>query len=408
MFILKAKTKIYLCAAFMLGCFVGFAQDPAKDNLSYLYDLEAPVQCASRVAVSDEEATIFLEITLAPDRTEGVSIRYRATPAYDSKEISQEGNLTDNEHLIKNEGGRYYYQFTLPMQQPTAFVFIYVQSAANTFRFDVPVVSEQDFPPTDLLVVRPDEDIPFFTDYIESDEAFRIVSWYGRDTTQAFVYYYGHDFSPNPPPMSTNTSNADKSLQIDSLFTVPLNQETGISENGLYFVQTDTASLSGVSFRITPPYYPRFVRAPQLIEPLLYISTSQEMGELEDSEDAKKALDNYWLRVTRSRERAVEVIREYYRQVTEANRMFTNYKEGWKTGRGMVYVLYGAPDEVYRTGDRETWIYGEERNLIEIQFVFAKVKNIFSQKHYELIPDSDYGKFWYRNIDLWRKGRKEI
>ena len=404
MFILKPFIKIYLSAVFMLGCFAGFAQDPAKDNLSYLYELGAPVQCASRVAVSDEEATIFLEITLAPDRTEDVSIRYRAAPAYDS----EEGSLTDSEHLIKNEGDRYYYQFTLPMSQPTAFVFIYVQSAANTFRFDVPVVTEQDFPPTDLLVVRPDEDIPFFTDYIESDEAFRIVSWYGGDTTQAFVYYYNHDFSPNLPPMSTNASGSDKSLQIDSLFTVPLNQETGISENGLYFVQMDTTSLSGLSFRIAPPYYPRFVRAPQLIEPLLYISTSQEMGELQDSEDPKRALDNYWLRVTRSRERAVEVIREYYRQVTEANRMFTNYKEGWKTGRGMVYVLYGAPDEVYRTADRETWIYGEERNLIEIQFVFAKVKNIFSQKHYELIPDSDYGKFWYRNIDLWRKGRKEI
>lgn len=408
MFILKPDTKIYFCAAMLLWSFIGFAQDPEKDNLSYLYDMEAPVMCASRVAVSDNEATIFLEVTLNPGITESVSLRYRALAAYDSDNVLEEGTLTDSEHRIKNEGSRHYYQFTLPLNQPTAFVFIYAQSGSNTFRFDVPVVTDQDFPPTDLLLMRSGEDIPYFNDYIESDEPFRIVSWYDKDTTQAFVYYYNHSFSPNPPPMSTNTSNADKSLQIDSLFTVSLNEETFISDNGLYFVQTDTTSLSGISFRVTSPYFPRYVRATQLIDPLLYISTSQEMGELENNTNPKKALDSYWLKVTRSRERAIEVIRNYYQQVTAANSKFTNYKEGWKTGQGMVYVLYGAPDVVYRTADRETWIYGEERNLIEIQFVFAKVKNIFTQKHYELISDSDYGKFWYRNIDLWRKGRKEI
>ncbi len=408
MFIKKAIFKAYILTITALWCSYGFAQNPEKDNLSYLYNPEALMQCASRVAVSDTEATIFLQITKAPEVTSALNISYREMAAYGSEEVLQEGELTDSGHLIKKEGNNYYYQFTVPLTQLTAFVFVYVKHDAYTLRFDVPLSTEQDFPLTDLLVMRPDEDIPYFNDYIEADQPFRIVSWYAKDSAQAFVYFYGHDFAPNTPPMSTSTSSADKSLQIDTLLTVPLNQETTRAENGLYFVQTDTTSLSGVSFRIVPPYYPRLVKAPQLIDPLIYISTSQEIDELEGSEDPKKALDNYWLKVTRSRERAKEVIREYYRQVTEANALFTSYKEGWKTGQGMVYVLYGAPNEVYRTADRETWIYSEERNLIEIQFVFAKVKNIFTQKHYELIPDSDYGKFWYRNIDLWRKGRKEI
>jgi GWxTD domain-containing protein len=408
MFTRKAIIKAYLLATAALWCSYGFAQNPEKDNLSYLYNTEAPVQCISRVAVSKAEATIFLQVTLAPEVTSGVNIRYREMAAYDKEEVLQEGELTDSEHLIKKEGNHQYYKFTVPLTQATAFVFVYIKHDAYTLRFDVPIVTEQDFPPTDLLVMHPDEDIPYFNDYIEADQPFRVVSWYGADTTQAFVYYYGHDFAPNAPPMSTSTSSADKSLQIDTLVSIPLNEETNRTDPGLYFVQTDTTSLSGISFRIVSPYYPRFVKAPQLIDPLIYISTSQEIGEMEDSEDPKKALDNYWLKVTRSRERAKEVIREYYHQVTEANALYTTYKEGWKTGQGMVYVLYGAPDEVYRAADRETWIYSEERNLIEIQFVFAKVKNIFTQKHYELIPDSDYGKFWYRNIDLWRKGRKEI
>jgi len=408
MSIQKAMIKAYLLAIITFFGELAFAQAPERDNLSYLYDPEAPLRCASRVAVSDTEATIFLQITRSPESPEDIHVRYREAAAYDSEGEIQEGELANSQHLIKKEGNQHYYQFTVPLSRPTTFVFVYVAHGANTFRFDVPVVTEGNFPPTDLLMMRPDEDIPLFNDYMESNEYFRIVSWYGNDTTEAFLYYYDHDFAPNAPPMSTSTSSADKSLQIDSLFSVPLNQETSMGGQGLYFVQTDTTSLSGISFVVTAPYYPRYVRAPQLIDPLIYISTSQEIEELEESENAKKALDNYWLKVTRSRERAKEVIREYYRQVTEANALFTHYKEGWKTGQGMVYVLYGAPDVVYRTADRETWVYSEERNLIEIQFVFAKVKNIFTQKHYELIPDSDYGKFWYRNIDLWRKGRKQI
>ena len=408
MFTKKTIFKAYILAITTLWCSYGFAQKPEKDNLSYLYNPEAPLQFASRVAVSGTEATIFLQITVAPEVTSGINLSYREVATYESEEVLQEGKLTEGEHLIKQEGNQRIYQFTVPLAQPTAFVFVYARHDAYTIRFDVPVKTEQDFPLTDLLLMRPDEDIPFFNDYIEEDQPFRIVSWYEKDSAEAFVYFYGHNFAPNTPPMATSTSSADKSLQIDSLFSLSFNQETSLTENGLYFVQTDTTSLSGISFRIAAPYYPRLVKAPQLIDPLIYISTSQEIGDLEGSEDPKKALDNYWLKVTRSRERAKEVIREYYRQVTEANAFFTNYKEGWKTGQGMVYVLYGAPNEVYRTADRETWIYSEERNLIEIQFVFAKVKNIFTQKHYELIPDSDYGKFWYRNIDLWRKGRKEI
>ena len=184
MFTKKNITKAYLLAIAALWCSYGFAQKPEKDNLSYLYNAEAPVQCASRVAVSEAEATIFLQIRISPEIKSEVTIRYREMAAYESEDILQEGTLTESEHLIKKEDHFSYYRFTVPATQPTAFVFVYVQHNEYTLRFDVPIKTEQDFPPTDLLVMQPDEDVPYFNDYIEAGQPFRIVSWYGKDSTE--------------------------------------------------------------------------------------------------------------------------------------------------------------------------------------------------------------------------------
>lgn len=149
--------------------------------------------------------------------------------------------------------------------------------------------------------------------------------------------------------------------------------------------------------------------AESLIDPLRYISTSEEMENLTENEDAKKALDRYWIKITRSQERAKEVIRNYYQQVTNANLLFTSYKEGWKTGQGMVYLLFGPPDLVTTSANQEQWIYNSQNDLMEnMTFNFVKVRNIFTTQHYNLLRDEDYRRFWYRNIDLWRKGRKQI
>jgi hypothetical protein len=39
---------------------------------------------------------------------------------------------------------------------------------------------------------------------------------------------------------------------------------------------------------------------------------------------------------------------EYYRRVAFANRSFTTFRDGWKTDRGMVYIILGPPDEIER------------------------------------------------------------
>jgi GWxTD domain-containing protein len=382
----------------------------SSENVAYVYDPTAPVQLEARVAMSArQEATVFLRVT---NRLSGETptLRYAVHSDYSVSSVLDSGQVATPQ-LVKQEGQQFYYRFTLPITNDSHFLFVTVVPSAaqpnERYRFDITLNSEQNFPLTDLLMMRPDEDLPIFQDYLSASDPFRLVSYYGNDST-VFLYYYSHNFEPNPPPMSTGGSEAQPSLTIDSLFSVPLNKTLRLEQQGLYFVQLDTTSLYGTSFRIEDQYYPRLARVETIVPTLRYISTSDEMSKLETAEAPKRSLDDYWVKVARSQERAKDIIRSYFRQVTRANQVFTSYKEGWKTGPGMVYTLYGPPDGVYRDVDKETWIYNEDRNLVDLSFTFVKVKNIFTHQYYNLVRDEAYKRFWYRNVDLWRKGRKEI
>ena len=70
----------------------------------------------------------------------------------------------------------------------------------------------------------------------------------------------------------------------------------------------------------------------------------------------------------------------------------------------MVFIIVGPPDEVYLTDEKESWYYKNPGKNQIVVFNFLKIRNIFSDKHYTLIRDSQYKSFWYRSIDKWRKG----
>ena len=392
-----------------------FAQEAARnlgqENVNYRYNLEAPLAGDTRVAMGDEEATVFFRLSLRSQNLQVGEITYAIKESYEAETIITQGSIGDADVIREGDQNRIF-RFTVPVTENSNYLFIIVNTVGRNdeipFRFDTALKSDLNFPLTDLVLMEANEEVPIFSDFIPLDVPIRIMSLY-QEASQAFIYYYDHDFEPNPPPMASGSSQVQKSLQIDSIFPVQLNETVAFENEGLYFTQTDTTSLSGISFRVEKSYYPRFVTADKLIQPIRYISTSDEMDNLLNDEEAKLALDRYWIKATRSRERAKDVIRSYYRQVTRANVLFTSYKEGWKTSQGMVYLLYGPPDIVYRSNGEEQWIYNQGNNLLpEMAFTFVKVRNIFSNQHYNLLPDESYSRFWYRNIDLWRKGRKQI
>ena len=40
---------------------------------------------------------------------------------------------------------------------------------------------------------------------------------------------------------------------------------------------------------------------------------------------------------------------EYFQRVEYVNEHFSGWQPGWETDRGMIYILFGPPDEIQRT-----------------------------------------------------------
>lgn len=94
--------------------------------------------------------------------------------------------------------------------------------------------------------------------------------------------------------------------------------------------------------------------------------------------DAKrKALFEFWSSRDEDKTTPVNETKiEYFNRISFANNQYkTGFREGWKTDRGRVYVIYGKPDEVERHANEtdvkpyEVWYY----NSIQggVQFIFG-------------------------------------
>jgi GWxTD domain-containing protein len=183
-----------------------------------------------------------------------------------------------------------------------------------------------------------------------------------------------------------------------------VNVPQAFEDRGYYFIQDDTTSGSGLLLKTTPKSFPTVSTWEEMVQMVTYISTRQEHENLLKAENKKLALDEYWIRMTRSEEKAKELIKEYFRQVEFANLLFTDFKEGWATDRGMVYIIMGPPQEVYFEADRESWIYLSNNSNSRITFTFARIKNILTPNYYTLNRSRVYQPEWFKTITAWRNG----
>jgi len=223
-----------------------------------------------------------------------------------------------------------------------------------------------------------------------------------KDAGPWIVSYYVDDFPAAAPAFSETQAKVSRGMTIDSVYTIRGNEELTFSQKGLYLVQKDTNSMQGFAFRVEEDY-PQYTKLVNLPGPLIYITTRQEYDRLASSLGNKKAFDRVILNVVMDTERAKILMRSYFTRVELANRYFTSYKEGWKTDRGMVYIIFGIPQEVYKFSDREVWNYKNDR--FEVRFTFSKSSSLFDPDNFVLIREKKYEKTWYEVIDLWRNAR---
>ena len=92
----------------------------------------------------------------------------------------------------------------------------------------------------------------------------------------------------------------------------------------------------------------------ETIEQISLIATDHEIRAMEDAlEDSAGKLDSLIEEFWNSRDptpmtETNEVKQTFYERLAAANKKFNEFKEGWRTDRGKVYIIYGEPDEIER------------------------------------------------------------
>ncbi len=216
------------------------------------------------------------------------------------------------------------------------------------------------------------------------------------------VSYYRDNFPTPSPPFVVKEIRMDRFLFPDSTFTVSSGASTGpFRHQGVYLAQEDTASERGFAFYVKKSPYPKYNTLEELKGPLLFVTTREENDALTKAGEDKTMFDRVILDITKDKERARNFMRSYFRRVETANFYFTSFKEGWKTDRGMIYIVFGRPDEVYMDGGYEEWRYKSPRQ----SFRFARAGSVYNPDHSVLVREKGYTEAWYMTIDLWRKSR---
>ncbi len=248
---------------------------------------------------------------------------------------------------------------------------------------------------------------PFFNDRIAAGSR-AIVGTNAAPKGQVYVSYYKRIF-PLPPPPFVLHEQKPFDYKPDFRFTLDLDENNRCSfiteKEGFYHVQNDTLQQEGYTLFVSEPEFPAVTTVQNMLEPFRFLVSSKEFKSVSEATDVKLAVEKQWIEWSGDKERARKSIKLFYSRVEDANIYFSSHTDGWKSDRGLIFVIYGKPNKVYRTAISESWIYGEENNPLSITFNFVKVINPFTLNDYRLTREDYYRPSWYRAIEAWRNGR---
>lgn len=207
---------------------------------------------------------------------------------------------------------------------------------------------------------------------------------------------------------SSRVLNQSGSVSIEFIFP---NLERG---NYRFEVTSDTDDgnelFKARDFSVKSIHYPSLKTPRELAAPLIYIMNKKDYEELmsiKNDIELKLAIDRFWLSNIKNSRKAQDVIALYYGRVEEANKQFSNFKEGWKTDMGMMYILFGSPWYTFNSLNRVKWSYSYDLNDFETNFFFEapSMKNkTFPFDSYLLLRNQQYFNIQYQQIQKWLNG----
>jgi len=253
-------------------------------------------------------------------------------------------------------------------------------------------------------LVTKNNDVVFRNSFLKKEVV--QVETRNQSVSQLTVDCFTREFPIALPPFSIKEPDNLK-YKPDSSFTINISGNSFslvMPEHGFYHVRSGASFNEGLTLLTFEESFPGVSDSEEMIDCTRYLMNKSEYDECKNSQGKKECIDNFWIDIGGSNERAKELLKRYYGRVKEANKYYTSYIQGWKTDRGMIFVVFGPPTNTYRSSKDEVWIYGSETNPNSLRFVFYKTTNPFSDNDYILERSQFFKEAWYNAVDYWRQG----
>ncbi len=247
---------------------------------------------------------------------------------------------------------------------------------------------------------------PLFNEYFKRSDTLFIKN---KDTNikKMSVAYFKPDRNNAEKPF-VSKKQEQFNLKQDSIWDIPIktwNAKFSSTKPGIYIIRADSVKIRGLLKVQFNNAYPMITNSENMLDALQYLLKDEEIKTMQNSVNKKLSIDNFWIKTTGSKERARELIKIWYNRATYSNYYFTSYKEGRKTDRGMIYTVFGPPDDIKYFDDAEKWIYINTKEDTKLDFIFVKQDNSISNNDYSLIRESRYEVYWNKSIKSWRAGK---
>lgn len=240
--------------------------------------------------------------------------------------------------------------------------------------------------------------------YVRGDEKLQI-KLSDPSIKELYVSWFAPRFSPAVVPFAPVRPNELKTLESNKPFKIGVVDGKSVplafKDLGIYQFHLNENENRGFTVFKFFREFPYVATDAQRLFTLRYLNPRWEFEDLM-AMDPEKAVQQFWYFKSRKQERSEDMMRTYYGRVQRANELFTSYKEGWKTDRGMIFIVYGAPEKVFKFKDREVWDYGYDSPYNGLQFDFTREENSFSNNDFRLLRQPHYEASWQGIVENWR------
>jgi GWxTD domain-containing protein len=397
---------------------LSYLYNPTKSPINPRYNISNQTDESSMLSVRFSSSDLFFsEANPQGVPTAMVLITVKLFSMSQGKALVDTAVL--NLSIIKETGKKeYVYNLPLKVEKSTEYLaevkildrlklivsqsFVQFNTLSNNNRYNFRVVDHFD---KNLL----------FSPVVRLDEYVNLVYSRGHIDSLFISYYKPFKEIPDPPSMLLPEKTLD--YEPKQVIALPYSDTLPMMfpKEGIYLCSIDRNIKDGFTFLNMGETYPKLTAPEVMIEPLSYLASQDEMIQLRSAAKQKAALDAFWIKCGGNVDKARELIRIYYTRVLYSNYYFTSYKEGWRSERGMIYIIYGPPDKVYKTSEGESWGYkkpvlrsrwGGRFTVTDsyLFFNFKKRENNFSDNDFYLSRSETLVTYWDRAIASWKKG----